>query len=236
MMRFAFRTLKACSSIVLLLLLNACATTGGDPRDPWEGFNRGVFEFNEAMDTAIFNPVSTVYKTITPEIVDRGITNMFSNVHDLSVIANDVLQFKFVQALSDVLRVFINTTFGLLGFFDAATDAGFVKHNEDFGQTLATWGMGSGPYIMVPFFGPSSIRDATGFAVDAGFLNPIFYIEDDLTRAGLLTLNYVDFKADMMSAGNLLEEAALDKYEFTKNAYFDRRTNLINDGAIDLEE
>lgn len=236
MMHFAFRTLKVCSSIVLLLLLNACATTGGDPRDPWEGFNRGVFEFNEAMDTAIFNPVSTVYKAITPEIVDRGITNMFSNVRDLSVIANDVLQFKFVQALSDVLRVFINTTFGLLGFLDAATDAGFVKHNEDFGQTLAAWGMGSGPYIMVPFFGPSSIRDATGFAVDAGLLNPIFYIEDDLTRAGLLTLNYVDFKADLMSAGNLLEEAALDKYEFTKNAYFDRRTSLINDGAIDLSE
>lgn len=236
MTRFASRTFKVCISVLLLLFLSACATTGGDPRDPWEGFNRGVYSFNEAMDSAIFKPVSKVYRAITPEIVDSGISNMFSNLNDISVIANDIMQFKFGQAVSDLARFVFNTTIGLLGFFDVSTAMDLPKHDEDFGQTLATWGFDSGPYIMVPFFGPSSLRDASGFAVDAGLLNPVFYIDDDLTRAGLLTLNYVDFKSDLTSAGNLLEEAALDKYEFIKNAYFDRRENLINDGAIDIPE
>ncbi|MDX1519565.1 MAG: VacJ family lipoprotein, partial [Gammaproteobacteria bacterium] len=185
---------------------------------------------------AVFDPISKVYKAITPEFVDTGITNMFSNVRDISVIANDILQFKFSQALSDLARFVFNTTLGLLGFFDVSTKMGFEKHHEDFGQTLATWGMGPGPYLMVPFFGPSTIRDATGFAVDTGLLNPIFYIEDELTRAGLLTLNYVDFKADLTTAENLLEEAALDKYEFLKNAYFEKRESLINDGEVSFSE
>lgn len=223
--------------IFCVSILSACATVGsGDPRDPLEGFNRGVFEFNEVLDGAIFDPVSKVYQFITPEIVDTGITNAFSNLGEISVIANDILQFKFSQAVSDFARFLINSTLGLAGFFDVSTAIGLEKHNEDFGQTLATWGVGAGPYIMVPFFGPSSLRDATGFAVDAGLLNPLFYIDDELTRAGLLTLNYVDFKSDLSSTGNLLEEAALDKYEFIKNAYFDRRETLINDGEIDFSE
>ena len=237
MLLAVYRTIRPFLVFISLTLLAGCATTGsGDPRDPWEGFNRGVFEFNEAIDGAVFDPISKVYKAITPEFVDTGITNMFSNVRDISVIANDILQFKFSQALSDLARFVFNTTLGLLGFFDVSTKMGFEKHHEDFGQTLATWGMGPGPYLMVPFFGPSTIRDATGFAVDTGLLNPIFYIEDELTRAGLLTLNYVDFKADLTTAENLLEEAALDKYEFLKNAYFEKRESLINDGEVSFSE
>lgn len=237
MLLLAYRSVRPFLVLIFVSLLTACATTGsGDPRDPMEGFNRGVYEFNEALDSAVFDPVSKVYKAITPEIVDSGISNAFSNLDDISVIANDILQFKFSQALSDLARFVFNSTLGLLGFFDVSTEMGLDKHNEDFGQTLATWGMGAGPYLMVPFFGPSTLRDATGFVVDTGLLNPIFYIDDELTRAGLLTLNYVDFKADLTSAGNLLEEAALDKYEFIKNAYFDRRENLIKDGEIDFSE
>ncbi len=231
------RFIRPCLVLLLVSFLSACATTGaGDPRDPWEGFNRGVYSFNEAVDSAIFNPISTVYKAITPEIVDTGITNFFSNVGEVSVIANDILQFKFGQALSDLARFVFNSTLGLLGFFDVSTEMGFEKHDEDFGQTLATWGMGHGPFLMVPFFGPSSVRDATGFAVDAGLFNPIFYLDNELLRAGLLTMNYIDFKADLTSASNLLEEAALDKYEFIKNAYFDRRETLVNDGEPEFEE
>ncbi|MCG8324571.1 MAG: VacJ family lipoprotein [Thiotrichales bacterium] len=236
MLLVVFRKLRPLLVILFVSLLTACATTGsGDPRDPWEGFNRSVYKFNETLDGVLFDPISKVYKVITPEIIDTGITNMFSNLGDISVIANDILQFKFSQAMSDLARFIFNSTLGLLGFFDVSTQMGFEKHNEDFGQTLATWGMGPGPFLMVPFFGPSTVRDATGFAVDAGLLNPVFYIEDELTRAGLLTLNYVDFKADLTSAVNLLEEAALDKYEFLKNAYFEKRENLINDGEIVLE-
>ncbi len=237
MLLAVYRILRSFLIVISLATLSACATTGaGDPRDPWEGFNRGVYSFNEAIDGAVFDPISKVYKAITPEIIDTGITNMFSNIGDISVIANDILQFKFSQALSDLARFVFNTTLGLLGFFDVSTQMGFEKHDEDFGQTLASWGIGSGPYLMVPFFGPSTIRDATGFVVDAGLLNPIFYIDDELTRAGLLTLNYVDFKADLTSASNLLEEAALDKYEFIKNAYFDKRENLINDSEFSTAE
>jgi len=235
MLLLAYRSLRPFLVLIFVSLLTACATTGsGDPRDPMEGFNRGVYEFNEALDGAVFDPISKVYKAITPEFVDSGISNAFSNLDDISVIVNDILQFKFAQAFSDLARFVFNSTLGLLGFFDVSTEMGLAKHNEDFGQTLATWGMGSGPYLMVPFFGPSTLRDATGFVVDTGLLNPVFYIDDELIRAGLLTLNYVDFKADLTSASNLLEEAALDKYEFIKNAYFDRRENLINDGEIDF--
>ena len=216
--------------LILYLLLGGCATTGsGDPRDPFEGFNRGVYSFNQAMDTAVFDPLGKVYQAIPPDIVDKGVTNFFSNLNDIAVVVNDILQFKINQALSDTTRFIFNSTIGLLGFFDVSSHIDLPKHNEDFGQTLATWGIGSGPFLMVPFFGPATIRDATGFVVDRGVLSPIFYIDDDALQASLLSLNYIDFKADLLSAKKLVSDAALDEYEFIKNAYFDKRENLIND-------
>ena len=226
-------TLKVFSVGLSMLFLSACATTNAlDERDPWEGFNRGVYSFNETMDDLIFDPIGNVYNAITPDFVDTGVTNFFSNLSDLSVIANEVLQFKFGQAVSDVARFVFNSTIGLLGIFDVSTHMGLPEHDEDFGQTLAHWGVGPGPYLVVPFFGPATVRDATVLVVDKGVLNPLFYIEDDLTKAGLLTLNYVDFKSDKLITVDLLEEAALDKYEFTKNAYFEKRANQINDGEF----
>ena len=211
-----------------ILFAGGCATTGsGDPRDPIEGFNRGVYSFNEGMDKVLFDPISNVYKTITPDVVDKGITNFFSNLGEIAVVANDILQLKIDQALSDATRFIFNSTIGLAGFFDVSSAVGLPKHDEDFGQTLGYWGVGPGPFIMAPFFGPTTLRDSTTLIVDAGILNPIFYLENTALKAGLLTLNYIDFKADLLSAKSILGEAALDEYEFIKNAYFDKRENQI---------
>lgn len=211
-----------------MTLLSACATTGAlDERDPWEGFNRGVYSFNETMDTVLFDPISKVYNFITPDFLDSGVTNFFSNIAQVPVIANDILQFKFDQAVNDTVRLFLNSTVGLLGFLDVSSEAGLPSSKADFGQTLAHWGVDSGPYLVIPFFGPGTIRHAAGYAVD-GALNPMFYLDNDLTKAGLLALNFVDVKSDLLSAVDLLEEAALDKYEFTKNAYFEKRASKIS--------
>ena len=141
-----------------------------------------------------------------------------------------ILQLKIGQAVSDIARFICNTTIGLLGFFDISTQFGLPKHKEDFGQTLAQYGFGSGAFLVVPFFGPTSIRDAAGFGIDNALLSPVAYVDNSAHRAGLLSLEYVDFKADLLSANRLISEAALDEYEFIKNAYFEYRNNLINDG------
>ena len=228
---------KLVCCFALIVFFNGCATTGsGDPRDPLEGFNRGVYSFNQSLDNVIFNPLGKAYRTITPDFVDKGVTNFFSNLNEIAVVANDIMQFKIDQALSDASRFIFNSTIGLFGFFDVSTTIGFPKHDEDFGQTLGHWGVGAGPYVMVPFFGPTTLRDATGFAIDKGLLNPIFYLDNTELKAGLLTLSYVDFKADLLSAQQILGEAALDEYEFVKNAYFEKRESQINDGEIPVFE
>ena len=221
--------LKQCLCVLVFISVQGCATLGtGDPRDPIENVNRSIFSFNEFMDEHLFDPVGNVYQTITPDFVDRGISNMFSNIKDISVIANDILQFKLGQAVSDIARFVFNSTIGLLGFFDVSTPMGLPKHYEDFGQTLAYWGLGSGPYLVLPFLGPSTVRDTAGYSVDT-LMNPVAYVGNDAHRAGIMALNYVDFKADLLSTGDLISEAALDEYEFTKNAYFEKRENLIHD-------
>lgn len=221
--------LKACRLSLFVLLLAGCATMGtGDPRDPLENVNRSVYSFNEFMDDHLFDPISNVYQALTPGIVDRGISNVFSNIKDISVIANDILQLKLGQAVSDLARLVFNSTIGLLGFFDISSHIGLPKHHEDFGQTLARWGFGSGPYLVLPFLGPATVRDAAGYGVDT-LINPVAYINNDAYMAGLMSLNYVDYKADLLSTGELIAEAALDEYEFIKNAYFEKRENLIHD-------
>ncbi len=210
-----------------MLLLSACATTNAlDERDPWEGFNRGVYSFNQTMDDVLFDPIGKVYNAVTPDVIDTGVTNFFDNISQISVIANDILQLNLTQTVNDSVRFLINSTFGLLGFFDILS-SDLPSSDEDFGQTLAYWGVGPGPYLVVPFLGPATIRDATGFAVDRTLLNPISYLDSDELRAGLLTLNYIDFKSDLLSTGDLLGEASVDEYEFVKNAYFEKRSSQI---------
>ena len=226
--------LKTSILLFCLVLFSGCATTGSlDERDPWEGFNRGVYSFNQTMDNVLFNPISELYNFITPDFLNKGISNFFSNLAQISVIANDILQFKFGQAANDTARLLINSTVGIMGIFDVASSGGLYSSEEDFGQTLAYWGMGPGPYLVVPFFGPTTVRDATGFAVDRGVFSPLFYIDDDLTRAGLLSLNYIDFKADLLSTQDLIDQAAIDEYDFVKNAYFEKRNSQINEDPFE---
>lgn len=226
--------LKVFLVIFSVLFLSACATTSAlDERDPWEGFNRGIYSFNETMDDFVFEPIGKVYDFITPDVIDNGVSNFFDNLAQVSVIANDILQFKFDQAVNDTVRLFLNSTLGLFGFFDIASEGNLYSSDEDFGQTMAHWGVGSGPYVVLPFLGSATIRDAVGFAVDRSILSPIAYVDDDLSRAGLLTLNYVDFKSDILSTTDLIKEAALDQYDFTKNAYFEKRESQINGGGFE---
>jgi phospholipid-binding lipoprotein MlaA len=223
--------------VVLVVFISGCATTGvKDERDPIEGFNRTMYSFNQGMDKVIFNPVAKLYQTITPDFVERAIGNFFDNLDDVSIIANDILQFKLAQAYMDTFRFIFNSTLGLGGFRDVSSQMGLVKHDEDFGQTLAVWGVGPGPYLVTPIFGPSTFRDATSLVVDDILLNPVSYLNNnDALKAGLATLNYIDIKADLLTTNELIDEAALDQYEFTKNAYFSRREFQINDGVVELE-
>ena len=225
--------IKNFSIAASMLFLTACASTGAlDERDPWEGFNRGVYSFNETMDNVIFDPVSKVYDFITPDPIDNGISNFFSNLGQISVIANNILQLKFDQAVNDTVRFLFNSTLGLFGFFDIFGSA-LPSSEEDFGQTLAHWGVESGPYLVVPFFGPATVRDAAGFAIDGIALNPVGYLDDDLTRAGLMSLNFIDIKSYLLSAVDLIGDAAVDEYEFIKNAYFERRASQLGDNAFE---
>ena len=217
----------------LLFLLSACATTGAvDPRDPYENFNRSVFSFNEFMDEKLFEPVTKGYQRFVPELIREAISNFFSNLNDVTVIINDILQFKFAQAISDITRFILNTTIGLLGLVDVATGAGLEKHNEDFGQTLGVWGFGSGPYLVTPFFGPSSFRDVSALVIDGILINPTSQLNNTTPRMGLMSLNYIDFKVEYLQAMEMVGEASFDEYEFLKNAYFQKRYSQIHDDQL----
>ncbi len=220
---------------VLLVSISGCATTGAiDERDPFEGFNRTMYSFNQGIDKVLFNPVAKFYQAITPDFIEKGISNIFNNIDDISIIANDILQLKIGQAYMDTARFIFNSTLGFAGFRDVASQMGLEKHDEDFGQTLAVWGVGAGPYIVAPIFGPTTLRDATSLVVDDILLNPVSYLgNNDALQAGILTLNFIDIKADLLATNDLVDEAALDQYEFTKNAYFSKREFQINDGRLE---
>lgn len=225
--------IRSVAILMLLALAGGCATTGSaDPRDPLEGMNRSILGFNKFVDKAVFDPVGKVYQTVIPRPVNRGVTNFFENLGEIAVIANGILQLKLGQAAADVARLALNSIMGIGGLFDVATGMGLPKHDEDFGQTLGYWGVGSGPFLMAPIFGPTTFRDAVGFGVDSAFLNPVSYVDPDAYRAGLMSLNYIDYKTDNKSARSLIGEASVDEYEFMKNAYLDRRQGQIRDGAV----
>ena len=233
--------LKLVSSIAFAatLGLSGCATTGdnagSDPRDPLEKWNRDFQSFNDTMDRNVVQPVAKGYQWAVPTFVNTGISNFFSNVGDIGVTVNDLLQFKVKQGGSDGARFLANSTIGLVGLFDVATPMGLPKHNEDFAQTMGAWGVPTGPYFIIPFLGPSTPRGLTGLVADAA-LNPISYIGLDLVRYGLSGLKLVDVRADNLSTSKVADEAALDRYEFIRNAYLQRRNYLVYDGNPPLEE
>jgi phospholipid-binding lipoprotein MlaA len=212
----------------IVFALTGCATNG-DPRDPLEPLNRGIYQFNDAVDEAVMKPVAKGYKAVLPNPVRTGVGNFFSNIDDALIAVNNVLQFKFSQAASDVARLIANTTFGIGGLFDVATSFGLEKHNEDFGQTLGYWGIGDGPFLMLPFLGPSNVRDTVGLAAYYQ-LDPVWNLSHVPTRNTLGTLRVLDHRARLLDAEKVLDEAALDPYTFLRDAYIQQRRSLIYDG------
>lgn len=214
------------------LLLFGCATNPdrvADPRDPLEPYNRAVYSFNDGIDRAILRPVAAGYQKITPEPVDRGITNFFGNIADVTSVANNILQFKMSRAGSDVGRIFINSTVGILGFIDVATNVGLPSYKEDFDQTLGYWGIAPGAYFVLPLLGPSTIRGTIGRAGDV-VTSPLFNVREEEVNWALAGLDLVDRRANLLAAGRILDDAALDPYSFVRDAYLQRRLNLVYDG------
>lgn len=223
-------------AVVAALALSACATTPAtDPRDPMEDWNRSVQSFNDEVDDYVMKPVASGYQSVTPSFVDRGVTNFYSNIKDISVFVNDFLQLKMLQGGQDAGRFFINTAAGLGGLFDLATPLGLVKHNEDFDQTLATWGVPSGPYLVLPFAGSTTPRAAAGFPGEIA-TNPINYIAPVAIPWMSGALRVTDTRADLLNTGKIAEEAAVDRYEFLRNAYFQERVYQIYDGNPPVDE
>lgn len=218
--------------VLVVVLGGGCASVPAeyrDPRDPLESYNRGVYKFNKGVDRAILKPVAKGYQAITPEPVDRGVTNFFNNIADVNSAVNNLLQFKLSRFGSDVGRVAVNSTVGILGFFDVATNVGLPSYKEDFGQTLGYWGGYPSPYLVVPFLGPSTVRDSVGFVGDVA-ASPLFLVKEGKVFWGLVALDQIDTRADLLTAGKILEEAAVDPYVFLRDAYLQRRRDQIFDG------
>lgn len=231
---------SALISISLIAMLSGCATVETpNPTDPWEGWNREAQSFNDGLDDYVMKPVAKGYKWITPDFVDVGITNFFSNIDDINVLANNALQGKFLDSSKDIARLLVNTTAGVGGFIDVGSMIDLPKHNEDFDQTLGVWGVPTGPYLVLPFFGPSSPRGVFGLVGDAA-MNPFtyagFYLNPEWIGAavsvGAGALRVVDMRSDLLGMEKVASEAALDRYDFFKNAYLSRRNYLVNDGNV----
>jgi len=219
--------------IILLLGFNiGCTTLDGpaNPDDPFESFNRSMYSFNETLDEYAMKPIAKGYQAVTPDAVDTGITNFFSNLDDVLVLINELLQFKIEEAIATSARIVFNTTFGLFGLIDVATDFGLPKHDEDFGQTLGHWGVDSGPYLVLPFFGPSSVRDGIGLAVDFTELDLVYDDMEAKDAYGLLSVKYIDKRADLLTAKDIVDETAPDPYAFIRDAWVQRRINKVYDG------
>jgi len=228
----SFSSLFSIVCIISLLFLSGCAAhrvAEGEESalDPYESFNRHVYVFNDTVDTYIAAPISDVYTWVTPQFVQSGITNFFDNLKGINIILNDFMQGKGSQGLDDSARFLINTTLGLGGLFDVATSHGFERHEEDFAQTLAVWGMPQGPYWVIPLLGPTTTRGIPGGIFDAA-ANPVTYV-----GAPIQLLQVLNARANADNELNFIKEAALDPYVFTRESFLQYRNNLINDGRLE---
>ena len=214
-------------SILLLASLLSSGCASNNPKDPFEGYNRGMYKFNDTLDKAVVKPVAQGYKAVVPEPARKMVHNFFSNIDDIFVTANDLLQFKFAQAASDFTRVWVNSIFGIFGLFDVAHS--LEKHNEDFGQTLGHWGVSSGPYIVLPLLGSSTLRDGSGMAVDS-YYGVIENIEDIPVRNSLYVTGKLDQRVQLLDAEAIIEDTVVDRYSFIRDAYLMRRQSLVYDG------
>ena len=221
--------LRSVALATAALLLAGCATKASTPGDPLESYNRAVFKFNDAVDRAALKPAATVYKEATPRFVQTGVNNFFGNLGDIWSAANNLMQGKGEAGMTDFTRFTLNTTFGLAGLLDIASEAGLQKHNEDFGQTLGHWGVASGPYFMIPILGPSTVRDTAALPLDMA-ADPWTYVDPVSARNWGTALRIVDKRAEILDASNLVEEAALDRYVFIRDGYMQRRESQVFDG------
>ena len=221
--------------LLVLPFLVSCAGMAKNPDDPWEDFNRKTFALNEGLDAYLLKPVAQAYDAVAPSPIRVGVSNFFANLGDVWVAANNLLQGKPQTAASDLGRFAINSTIGVFGLIDVASAAGLDKHKEDFGQTLAVWGVGNGPYVVLPLLGPRTLRDSAGFLFDyeADLLSLTVPVS---TRNSLSALRLVDIRAELLPAEKVLEQAALDKYSYLRSMYLQRRRSLIYDGKPPRED
>ena len=222
------------SSLMVLLAFALSGCAGNDPQDPFEGYNRAMFSFNDGVDRAVLQPVAKGYKAITPSFFRGHVSNFFSNLGDIWGTANAGFQFKGEKFLTGVFRVGVNSTFGIGGLVDVAGPLGLDSPQEDFGQTLGYWGIKPGPYIVLPIFGPSNVRDTIGMIAD-GFAGVSYFVDENSVRWGLLALDGINLRAQLLSVEGAVDGAALDKYTFFKNAYMQRRLNMVYDGDPPVE-
>ena len=216
--------LSVCASVLLVPF----AAQAASEDDPWESVNRPIFTFNDTVDTYALKPLAQGYQFVTPQFVQDGVHNFFRNIGDVGNFANDVLQLKPHAAGVDTARLLMNTTFGVLGFVDVGTKMGLQRNDEDFGQTLGHWGVGSGPYVVLPFFGPSTLRDAPSLYVDT-YTEPYRYVNDIPARNIAYGVNIVDTRTSLLSSEKLITG---DKYIFIRNAYLQNREFKVKDGKV----
>lgn len=225
-MRWTDRLAQLCVCAGVAMLPFAANAASED--DPWEGVNRVVFKFNDTIDTYALKPLAQGYQYITPQFLEDGIHNMYRNIGDIRNLANDVLQAKPHAAGVDTARLLLNTTLGVAGFFDLGTKMGLHRNSEDFGQTLGRWGVESGPYVVLPLLGPSTVRDAVGIYPDS-FTEPYRYINDIPARNMTIGMDLIDTRASLLSAEKLITG---DKYIFIRNAYLQNREFKVKDGQV----
>lgn len=229
------KKMKTIILVAALCSLAGCATTN---KDPLEGINRGIYKFNDMADRYAIKPVAKTYKEVTPSPVRTGISNFFSNLGTLTTVVNDLLQLKFEQAFTDAGRFVINTTFGIAGFIDVASMDKIEKRNEDFGQTLGYWGVDSGPYLVLPILGPSTVRDAGGLVFDTATSDPITYLHNTgqiRTHNQVRAVQLLDKRTQLLDATDLVDNASIDPYAFMRDAYLQRRASLVQDGLVPAE-
>ena len=217
-------------ALVASLSLTGCATgPNAKPKDPLEPMNRSISRFNDSLDENVLKPVATGYRDVTPDLVQKGMRNVFNNLSDIWSTVNNGLQLKGRDTAESFMRVVVNTVFGVYGIFDVATEIKLQRHTEDFGQTLGYWGVPSGPYLVLPVLGPSTLRDTAGLPVDTS-ADVVRHLDHIPTRNSAMGLRIVEKRADLLKATNMLEEAALDKYSFTRDSYLQYRRSQIYDG------
>jgi len=229
------RQLSQIALAASLLLVGCASAPTANPKDPWEPMNRSVASFNDKVDDNVLKPLATGYRNVVPDLIQTGVRNVFNNFADMWSTVNNLLQLKPINTAESLGRVIVNTVFGIYGIFDVATYIKLERHPEDFGQTLGYWGVPNGPYLVLPLFGPSTLRDGASLPVDFA-VSPTQLIADIPTRNEVFALRLISKRAELLKSGSMLEEASIDKYSFTRDAYLQYRRSQIYDGNPPDEE